>query len=286
MDELGHLGWVAHQSFELDGLLFGIRTDSKEFGRWLANALPAKLVLDEEAEPNYSAALSLEGKLGKRFYILYRDSTVLMRTFDVVELVRALLADLDSFNYGHRRDAVYVEATFLALDGIDALFPEELFGTFDEIRRRIHRLGLSLPSTRFVAVALETGEVIPSPSPLQADDAALEALTQLIPSEPTAWPRVRLDRRTTVDLVCTMGSPGTEPVRPVSRGFALYVLASGAANLHEVGGAGLEALRRLVQQAACWEISPQRPQLMAESALDLARSIDVDGAKAAAGRRS
>jgi hypothetical protein len=53
MDELGHLGWVAHRSFELDGLLFGIRTDSEDFARWLADALPATLFLDEKADPKY-----------------------------------------------------------------------------------------------------------------------------------------------------------------------------------------------------------------------------------------
>jgi hypothetical protein len=283
MDELGHLGWVAHRSFELDGLLFGIRTDSKDFARWLEDALPATLVLDEEADPNYSVALSREGKIGKRFFILYRDSTVLTRTFDAGELVGALLADLDSLTYGHRRDAVYVKATFLALAGIDAIFPEELFATFDEMRRQIRKLGLRLPASRFLAVDLKTGEVIPSPRSLQLDAAALEELARLVPSEPTVWPRAILDRRTTVELLCTMGSPGAEPVQPVSRGFALYVLASLAANLHEVGGAGLEALRQLVEQAACWEVSSQRPQLMAESALGLALSIDAERTKATVG---
>src|SRR6266516_2645630 len=156
MDELSHLGWVAHHSFELDGVLFGVRTDSREFGRWLAEELPATLVLDEQAEPNYSVALGQEGKLGKRFYILYRDSTVLVRTFDIVELVRGLLADLDSLTYTHRRDALHLRATFLALPGIDALFPEELFGKFEEIRRRLRALGLTLPASRFVAVDLDT----------------------------------------------------------------------------------------------------------------------------------
>src|SRR5438034_6667102 len=174
MDELSHLVWVAHHSFELDGLLFGVRTDSRQFGRWLADALPATVVFDEEAEPNYSVELGQEGKLGKRFYLLYRDSTVLVRSFDIVELVRAFLADLDSLTYVHRRDAVYLRATFLTVDGIDALFPEEVFGTFDEIRRRARALGLNLPASRFVAVDLETGELIPSPTSLQADESALE----------------------------------------------------------------------------------------------------------------
>jgi hypothetical protein len=283
MDELGHLGWVAYRSFELDGLLFGVRTDSADFAGWLADSLPAKLVLDEHAEPNYSVSLGGLGKLGRRFYILYRDSTVLARTFDVVELVRALLTDLDSLRYGHRSDAVYVQTMFLEVGGIDVLFPDELFGTFDEIRRRIRPLGLSLPASRFVAVDLGTGEVVPSPGSLEVDDAALRGLAELVPSEPTSWPRATLERRTAVDLLCTMGSPGPEPVQPVSRGFALYVLASQAANLHEVGGPGLKALGRLVEQAVCWEISSRDSRLMADSALGLARSIDAERTRATVG---
>jgi hypothetical protein len=283
MDDLGHLGWVAHQSFELNGLLFGIRTDSKEFARWLAKSLPAEVVHDEEAEPNYSVVLGQEGKVGKRFYVLYRDSTVLIRTFDVVELARVLIADLDSLTYTHRRDAAYVHATFLSLGGIDALFPEELLGNFDDIRRRIRALGLRLPASRFVAVDLETSEVIPPPSSLHLEDEALAELVGLVPSETTVWPRMTIDKPSTIELVCTMGSPGKEPLGPISRAYALYVLASLATNLRDVGGQGLEALKGLVEQAACWEISPRRPAMMAESALSLARSIGAERNQARGG---
>src|SRR5437773_8229736 len=110
MDELGHLGWVADRSFELDGLLFGVRTDSAKFARWLTDVMPATLVEDEEAEPNYSVAIRQSSRVGRRFYLLYKSSTILARSFDPAELVRALLADVEALTYGNRRDAVYLQA--------------------------------------------------------------------------------------------------------------------------------------------------------------------------------
>jgi len=267
MDELGHLGWVAHQSFELAGLLFGIRTNSRAFGRWLAKALPATLVRDEEAEPNYSAVIGgNDGVVGKRFHILYRDSTVLARTFDALELIEALLSDLEALTYRGRSEAVFVQATFLSSGGVRALFPEELVGDFLGSRRHVHARGLELPESRFVAVDLESGELLPSPNPLEVDQTMLAELVRAVGSEPTPWPRARLERQTPIDLVCTMG-PAGNPLRPVSRGWALYVLTSNARNLDRVGGAGLEALARLVRRATCWEIGAQEPRQMVESVL-------------------
>jgi hypothetical protein len=287
---------VAQHSFELDGLLFGVRTNSRAFAQWLAEAMPATLVLDEEAQPNYSVWISNDDtKMGKRFHLVYKDSTLLMRTFDVAEAVRSLLADVEALTYGHRRDALYIQSTFLSLKGVDALFPEELLSMFDGIRRRIRPLGLRLPTTRFVAIDLETGEMLPRPNPLLIDTAALDGLTRKVTSEPTAWPRAPLDRRATIDLVCTFPSPGNEPADPVSspgnepsipvsRGWTLYVLGSVAVNLHEVGGAGVEALRRLVERASCWGISSQPPHhVKAETTVDLFRRTAADRTQASVG---
>lgn len=272
MDELGHLGWVAHQAYELDGFLFGVRTDSRAFANWLAAALPATLVHDEEAEPNYSVVIGgSDGGLGKRFHILYKDSTALLRTLDAEELVRALLADLEAFTYRSRRDAVYLQATFLSSGGIDGLFPEELVADFEGIKRHVHASGVQLPGSRFVAVDLDTGKALPSPHSLEVNEGTLAELGGKISSEPTPWPRSSLERQTPIDLVCVMGSPGPEPIRPVSRAWALYVLMSNARNLDGVGGAGLEALARLARRAVCWEIAAREPRQMVESVLDLLR---------------
>jgi hypothetical protein len=274
---------VAHYSFELDGLLFGVRTNSRAFARWLADALPATLVRDEEAEPNYSVVIGgSDDKLGKRFHILYRDSTILARTLDASELVRALLTDMEAMTYRSRHDAVYLQATFLSSSGVDGLFPEELVGDFEGIKRQVHATGLALPESRFVAVDLETGNAMPPPRELDVDQAIVAELAEMIGSEPTRWPRIRLERQMPIDLVCTMGPPGEEPSRPASRGWALYVLTSNARNLGGVGGLGLEALARLVRRATCREIAADEPRRMVQSVLDVIRLAGADGSNATA----
>jgi hypothetical protein len=284
MDELGHLGWVAHQSFELAGLLFGIRTNSPAFGRWLAEALPATLVQDEEAEPNYSVIIGGDtGGVTKRFHILYRDSTVLARTFDLFELVEALLADLEALTYWRRTEAVYVQATFLSRDGIDALFPEEIVGSFAGLRRAVHARGLALPESRYVAVDLESGVTLPLPHRLEVDQVMLAERADVVGTKPTLWPRARIEGPTPIELVCTMGPMGDDAVRPVSRGWALYVLSSNARNLHAVGGAGLEALGRLIRQAICWEIGSQEPRQMIESVVSAFRLVGTEATRAGLG---
>jgi hypothetical protein len=285
MDELGHLGWVAHQSYELEGLMFGIRTDSTVFAGWLAEVLPATLVTDQQANPNYSILIGpSESKVGKRFHILYRDSTPLIRTLDVADLVRTLLGDLDTLNFWRRKDAVYVQATFLSAGGVDALFPAELVGDFEGIKRHVRGKGLKLPGSRYVAIDLENSEALPPPRSLQIDDGAISELARLIGSQTEPETRAVLDRPTAIDLVCTMTSYDSEPIQPVSRGRALYVLGSLAANLKEVGSTGLAALARLVEGAACWEIAGRDPRVVVDSVLNLFQIVGTDTNEAAVDR--
>jgi hypothetical protein len=273
---------VAHRSFELDGILFGIRTDSVEFARWLEQSLPAKLVHDEIANPNYSALVGGRGRLGKWLHVLYRDSTVLVRTTDANELVAVLAGDLAALTYWRRRDAVYVQAAVVSAGGVDALFPEEFIGLLETARRRIRSGGIPLPVSRHVAVDLDTAEVGLPSRPLEIAEHAVAELACEVGSEPMAWPRVATLQRATPDLVCVKGSGDSERAQPVSRGSALYALASNAVNLDEVRGAGLEALRRLVERAACWALPALSAQRVADGVSDLLQTVAAD--RAANGR--
>jgi hypothetical protein len=273
MDELGHLGWVAHQSFELDGVLFGIRTDSVEFARWLEQSLPAKLVRDEIANPNYSALVGGPGRLGKRLHVLYRDSTVLVRTTDATELVAVLAGDLAALTYWRRRDAVYVQAAIVSSGGVEALFPEEFIGLLEMDRRRVRSRGVPLPVSRHVAVDLDTALLGPPSRPIEIAEYTVSELARTVGSEPMAWPRVATVPQATPDLVCVIGSGDPERALPVSRGFALYGLASHAINLAEVRGVGLEALRRLVERAECWALPALTSEGVADGVDDLLRTV-------------
>jgi hypothetical protein len=273
---------VAHQSFELDGILFGIRTDSVELARWLEQSLPAKLVRDEIANPNYSALVGGPGRLGKRLHVLYRDSTVLVRTTDATELVAVLAGDLAALNYWRRRDAVYVQAAVVSAGGVEALFPEEFIGLLETVRRRVSSGGVPLPVSRHVAVDLDTAEVGSPSELLEIADHAVAELACEVGSEPMAWPRVTTAAGTTPDLVCVKASGESERAQPVSRGSALYALASNALNLAEVRGAGLDALRRLVERAACWALPAVSAQGVADGVSGLLRTVAAD--RAANGR--
>jgi hypothetical protein len=279
MDELGHLGWVAHQSFELDGILFGIRTDSVELARWLEQSLPAKLVRDEIANPNYSALVGGPGRLGRRLHVLYRDSTVLVRTTDATELAAVLAGDLAALTHWRRRDAVYVRAAVVSTGGVDALFPETFIGRLETLRRRARSDGIPLPVSRQVAVDLDTAEVASPSGSLEIAEHALAELAREIGSEPMAWPRIAIVPRVIPDVVGVIGSGASERAQPVSRGSALYALASNAVNLDEVRGAGLEALRRLVERAACWALPPAlSAQGVADSVAGLLQTVAADRA--------
>jgi hypothetical protein len=277
MDELGHLGWVAHHSFELDGVLFGIRTDSDELARWLERSLPARLVRDEIANANYSALIGGPGKLGQRLHVLYRDSTVLVRTTDATELVAVLEADLAGLAYWRRHDAVYVQAAAVSDGDVEGLFPGEFIGLLETLRRRARSGGVPLPISRYVAVDLDTAEVAPPSAPPKIAERAVAKLARQVGSEPMTCPRVA-GAPATPDLVCVIGSGESERAQPVSRASALYLLASNAVNLAEVRGAGLDALRRLVERATCWAMPALSAQGVVEGVSSLLRTVAADRA--------
>jgi hypothetical protein len=271
---------VAHHSFEVAGCLVGVRTNSHAFAAWLADAMPVTTVDDERGQANYSVWISEDdAQLGRRFHLLYRDSRLLIRTFDAAELARTLLSELEGLTYRRRDDAAYLQASLFNVDGVAGLFPEGMLSAFDEVRRRLRRRGLHLPATRHVAIDLATGKAIPIPDALEFDAAEVDRLVEIVPSEPTRWPRVSVREPTGIDLVCTVAAQTSEPAVPVSRGWALYSLSSGALNLAQIGGAGVKACLQLVERAACWGMSHATVPEMAETALSLfarARSVPQD----------
>src|SRR6266849_2891797 len=125
MDELNHLGWVVYKSFDFAGHLLGIRTNSPECGEWLSHTLAPYEVLDEEAEPIYSIWVpeTDDEAVGKRYFVLYKESTDLVRTFDPAKLAQRLLWELEAFPLRRRDDAVYLEACVAVQNGARALIP-------------------------------------------------------------------------------------------------------------------------------------------------------------------
>jgi hypothetical protein len=75
-----------------------------------------------------------------------------------------------------------------------------------------------------------------------------------------------VDQPTRVDVLASIGW-GDEPVAPISRGLALYRLASHVANLEILGGEALASLVPMVQGARCYELASAKPAAMLDAVL-------------------
>src|SRR6266511_1979539 len=114
---LDHLGWVVHRSYDIGGLIFGIRTNSEAVGRWLDDCL-GNYRTRKKADPYYSIHVGEQLRPSMRgYHILYRETLKLARTFDLAGLGRTLLAELESYEFADRDDALYLDAAVVASDG-------------------------------------------------------------------------------------------------------------------------------------------------------------------------
>src|SRR5947207_6471046 len=114
MSELDRLGWAAERTFEVGGLLFGLRTNSREFIAWADEVLGDFRVRDAEAGPYYSVVVGGTEGIGKHFHILYRESDAIVRSFDLGLVGRALLIDVGSLTFAKRDDALYLNMSLVS----------------------------------------------------------------------------------------------------------------------------------------------------------------------------
>jgi hypothetical protein len=247
---------VVHRNYEIEGLLFGIRSNSEEVGDWLHDVLGEYELTDEEADPYYSILLADEKGVGKRFHVLYEESRALVKTHDLRELGQALLYELESLALRGRKDAVYLEMAVVERDGVTALVPSLYPAYLRSVGRRAER-ALTLPLAPFVAVDPASGALLPIRRRLHVARDALDWLAELDPSKP----RELWEPPDHVDLVLVFQWTGGDEVAvPVSRAAALYQLASQTANLHALGGRALHGLARLVEGARCLQLEEARPR--------------------------
>src|SRR5438093_10103304 len=172
MSKLAPLGWEAHTTGKLGDHALKIRSTSKAFNTWLGNVLKAYKVRKPSATNWYSVVIAggdpdEETTSKRRFHILYRGSSQIVRTLDLPTLGQALFAELESMMFEDRDDAVFVEAAALAKNGRIALVPGSYLPTLWKLSRRLHQAGVRLPLARTVAVHRETGQVIPTDPKLE-----------------------------------------------------------------------------------------------------------------------
>lgn len=252
---MDHLGWVVSRSYEIAGMIFGVRTNSTAVGAWLDETLGDYGLTGEDADPYYSILVGENGKsLGKRFHILYRESKALIRTFDLAEIGRVFFAELERLTFRRRNDAVYVQFPLVTFDGVAALIPAELPSFLDRIARKVAGTGLSLPQTEYSAVDLDSAMAIPVERSLAFGDDDVARLARLASADGAAVRRWEPEGPLPVNAVCMLQHFDEIPVQPLSRAVALHGLIVGAVNLGRVGSDGFQALGRLVDGALCYRL--------------------------------
>lgn len=267
MDELDHLGWVVHRSYEVGGVQFGVRTNSEAGGAWLDETF-AEYQVEDETHPYYSLLVSNgDGpRLGRRFHILYEESRALVRTHDLRIAGEALLSQFDQLQARERHDQVYVEAALVRLGDVVGLVPSILPPYLSTLGHRVlDRSGLELPITTHVALDTVSSRVVNQPRTLRVPADAVDRLAGIVPSngrQRVAAAHDALD----ADVVCLLGL-ADEPVRRVSAGQVAHVLSTRILNLDFVGGTGIETVARLAGRTRCTEIHSSTPKETLEALL-------------------
>jgi hypothetical protein len=248
-----------------------IRSTSKAFNTWLGTVLKPYKVRKPSAQTWYSVLIAggdpdEEKKSKRRFHILYRGSTQVIRTLDLDTLGRALFADLEATMFEDRDDAVYLEMAALSKGDRVALLPGRLLPSMWKLSRRLHQVGIQLPLARTVAVEKGTGKIVPTKPRLEVPDDALAQLTDAVGSEAAAilgvagkgaagngyLERWAVEAPTQAVAILTSGGDD-EPRQPQSRGETVYRMAGMTMNIPSVGVTALESLSLLAEPAECFK---------------------------------
>jgi hypothetical protein len=271
MDQLNHLEWVVQQSYEVAGFVFGVRTNSDACADWL-RAVFSEYQIDDETDPYYSIFIGeRNGRPGKRYHILYEESRAILRTYDPGLLAAAVVSQFEFPASLERADAAFLEAIVVELDGVVALLPSTFVPFVDALGyRTIERTGLRLPVINYAAVDLASGCIVPPRRTLDVPRDAQEMLAQLLPNEGGDG-RLTVLQPVSVDVVCSFGFSGETTV-PVSPGLAAHTFARTIRNLTRVGGAGVEAVAKLIEGARCYELGGASPKVALESLTELLRA--------------
>jgi hypothetical protein len=252
---------VVHKSYEVEGMLFGVRTNSDEVADWLSETFGEYELVDEDADPYFSVVIAEEG-VGKRYHILYKESRAMVKTLDLRELGQALLYEVEAIGVRNRKDTLFVEMAVVERDGVTALVPP-LYPAFLRTLGRRAEKALTLPLSPVVAVDLETGGLLPFRPNLHLPKDALDRFAELGPSSDGSdlWePPDHVDQ-----ILFFQWTEEGAPALPLSRAVTLYNLARQVPNLHLHGARGMHGLARLVEGARGYHLQEAPPKALLES---------------------
>jgi hypothetical protein len=251
---------VSFSNFQIGENTFQIRTTSRRFALWM-NAALSEYRIRKKAPVAFSVLLAggeVERiRARKPFHILYQGGGQLLRTKDIGALARGLFAEIERLLMPDRDDAVYLQTPAIALDGRIALVPDFYRRTLGRLGRRPELAGLRLPVDRVVAVD-ETGQVVPITPQLRIPEDAIDRVIKKFGSDGAAPVRIDRPRSPHVVVGTVLNATPDDHLRPMSRGRALYCLATDAINTPKVGSERvLDTLARLVEGAGgCYSYYP------------------------------
>jgi hypothetical protein len=169
MDKMDRLGWAAGIAFRAYGLSIGIRVSDQSVLDRVRALLPPRW--RPAAAPAVPRLFSLivggpTGRPGlRRFHILYRDSTRLLRTEDLEEALRLLELHVHLDIADRARRWTFVHAGVVGWDGRAILIPGRSWSGKSSLVRALIEAGATYYSDEF-AVLDDRGRVHPYPIPL------------------------------------------------------------------------------------------------------------------------
>lgn len=256
MQRLDRLGWVVTQVYEIGGERVEIRSTSASFSAWLGDALASYRRPDDGEDDPYLSVV-VDGGTGvaggRRYHVLYRRTSSIVRTLDVGTLARAVLGELERLGLPTRDDLIHLDAAAATVGAANVVFPGYLVPFMADVGRRAERMGAMLPAHATLSVD-PAGAVVPTEGMLGVPDRRIEELRRDFPSA-ASEDRFFVRQPLRPDGVLLLAHEADVDLRPISRAAALHRLATSAMNLPVVGPEALTAIGRSVSGAACYEAS-------------------------------
>jgi hypothetical protein len=260
---------VAHRSYEVAGVQFGVRTNAEGVADWLDETFGAFQV-DDETAPYYSIVFgaSENGNVGTSFHILYEESRALVRTLDLSAVAEVLIGQFEHVAASERSDAVFLDSAAVRLGDVLAIVPPIIPPYLANLSRRvIDRTGLKLPGTTYVALELGSGRLIPTSPTLDIAPDAAGALAELAPHKRKEV-LARVEEPQWADLVVFIGL-AEEPIMSYPQGRAVHLLATRILNIEQVGGRGIETVAAIVREAPAYEMRSSKVDQTLETLVEL-----------------
>jgi hypothetical protein len=245
---------VAPLLFNLGGTRLEIRTTSPRFASWVGVVLAEHRVPPDGVDDPLLSIVVEDGPPrsgGRRFHLLYRRTSTIVRTLQIGTIAKTFLSELDRIGLPLRDDAVHLDGAIVDVRGVAVLVPGSLVPLVSTLGHRAEREGIRLPGHTILTLD-EEGRVAPTPRGYRTAGDALSRLAGFYGS-PSSIDRATVEHVIEPTVIFQLAGEPNVALRSVSRGLTLHRLATMTMNLPVVGGSALRRLGALVGRAQGYE---------------------------------